>query len=218
MKVIAVNGSPRKTKNTATLLKKALEGAKSQGAETELIHLYDLDYKGCASCFACKLKDGKSYGKCASRDGLTTVLEKIENVDAIILGSPIYFESVTGEMRSFLERLMFPYQTYTEVSRSIFGRKIHTGFIYTMNVTAEQMDELSYMQGLQFVEADLKRVFGYFEALIVNDTYQFDDYSKYVNTTFDGYKKAKVRERQFPEYCKQAFNLGVKFAQQTELL
>lgn len=56
MKVIAINGSPRK--NTATLLAKALEGASSCGAETELIHLYDHNYKGCVSCFACKLKDG----------------------------------------------------------------------------------------------------------------------------------------------------------------
>ena len=44
MKIMAFNGSPRKQWNTATLLGKALEGAASQGAETELIHLYDLDY------------------------------------------------------------------------------------------------------------------------------------------------------------------------------
>lgn len=54
MKVLAINGSPRKTWNTATVLTKALEGAASQGAQTELIHLYDLNYKGCISCFACK--------------------------------------------------------------------------------------------------------------------------------------------------------------------
>lgn len=62
MNVIAINGSPRKKWNTATLLEHTLEGAKSQGADTELVHLYDLDYKGCTSCFACKLKDGKNYG------------------------------------------------------------------------------------------------------------------------------------------------------------
>ncbi|MCO5381118.1 MAG: flavodoxin family protein [Methanosarcina barkeri] len=56
MKVIAINGSPRKKWNTATLLEKALEGAVSEGAETEIIHLYDLNFKGCTSCFACKLK------------------------------------------------------------------------------------------------------------------------------------------------------------------
>jgi multimeric flavodoxin WrbA len=52
MKIMAFNGSSRKTWNTATLLGKALEGATSQGAETELIHLYDLQYSGCKSCFA----------------------------------------------------------------------------------------------------------------------------------------------------------------------
>jgi multimeric flavodoxin WrbA len=59
MKIIAINGSPRKDWNIATLLNEALEGAASQGAENELIHLYDLNYKGCISCFACKTKGGK---------------------------------------------------------------------------------------------------------------------------------------------------------------
>ena len=213
MKIIGVNGSPRKNKNTAIILKKALEGAQSCGAETDLIHLYDLEYKGCISCFACKLINGGSYGKCAFKDGLTPVLEKIADADAIILASPIYFESVTGNMRSFMERLLFPYQTYTDGYKSIFGRKIPTGFIYTMNVTEEQMNELGYAQGLNFSEMDLKRVFGYFESLVVNDTYQFDDYSKYVVTVFDGAKKAEVKEKEFPVYCKKAYDLGVKFTQ-----
>jgi len=47
MKIIAINGSPRKNKNTAILLEKALEGAASKGAETEIVHLYDIDFKGC---------------------------------------------------------------------------------------------------------------------------------------------------------------------------
>ena len=116
MKVIAINGSPRKKWNTATLLQNALDGAASQGAETELVHLYDLDYKGCTSCFACKLKNGRSYGKCAVQDGLTPVLKKIEVADALILGSPIYFGSVTGMMRCFMERLMFAVPDVHETS------------------------------------------------------------------------------------------------------
>jgi len=90
MKIIVFNGSPRKAWNTATLLNKALEGAASQGAETELIQLYDLNYKGCKSCFDCKMKNGKSYGKCAENDDLTPILGRIEEVGGIILGSPIY--------------------------------------------------------------------------------------------------------------------------------
>ena len=100
--VIIVNGSPRKSWNTATLLEHALKGAESIGAKTELVHLYDLDYKGCTSCFACKLKGGKSYGKCAMNDDLTLVLERIAEADALILGSPVYLGTATGEMRSFL--------------------------------------------------------------------------------------------------------------------
>ena len=119
MKVIAFNGSPRKKWNTATLLEKALEGAASQGAETELIHLYDLEFKGCRSCFKCKTIGDKSYGTCAVKDGLTPILKKVENADAIILGSPIYFGAVSGEMRSFMERLMFPYLTYTDPLQSL---------------------------------------------------------------------------------------------------
>ena len=89
MKVYAINGSPRKNWNTAMMLEHALAGAASQGAETELINLYDLNFKGCISCFACKLKGGKSYGKCTVKDGLTPVLEKLAQADAFILGSTI---------------------------------------------------------------------------------------------------------------------------------
>ena len=76
MKVMAFNGSPRKTWNTATLLAKALEGAASKGAETKLVHLYDLKFTGCKSCFACKTKDGPSYGRCGAQDELTPLLAR----------------------------------------------------------------------------------------------------------------------------------------------
>lgn len=142
--VLAINGSPRKMWNTGMLLKKALEGAVSQGADTELVHLYDLDFKGCTSCFACRLKGGKSYGRCAVNDDLTPVLEKAGEADALILGSPVYFGIVTGEMRSFIERLLFPYLVYTNPPSTLFDRKINTAFIYTMNVSEKQMRESGY--------------------------------------------------------------------------
>jgi len=119
MYIIAVNGSPRKDWNTATLLRKALEGAASRGARTELVHLYDLAYQGCRSCFACKTRGGKSYGACAVKDGLSPVLAATGEADALILGSPVYFGTVTGEMKSFLERLLFPVLTYTDPPGSV---------------------------------------------------------------------------------------------------
>lgn len=215
MKIIAINGSPRKNSNTAVLLKQALEGASLQGAETELINLYDLEYKGCMSCFACKLKGGKSYGKCAYKDELSPVLEKVLAADALLLGSPIYFHAVTGEMRSFLERLMFPILTYTEGYKGLLEKKIPVGFIYNMNVTKEYMIEANYFQVLRFTENSLASLFGSCEPLHVNDTLQFKDYSKYVVTVFDENKKKKVKEEQFPIDCENAFQLGSRLIQRT---
>ena len=86
VKVLAINGSPRTKCNTATLLNNALEGAASRGAETELVHLYKLNFKGCISCFACKLKNGESYGRCAVNDDLTPILTKAEEARCHYLG------------------------------------------------------------------------------------------------------------------------------------
>jgi multimeric flavodoxin WrbA len=214
MKVMAFNGSPRKKWNTATLLEKALEGAASQGAETELIHLYDLNFKGCKSCFACKKKGCKSYGKCSVKDGLAPILKKVEEANAIILGSPIYYGTVSGEMRSFMERLMFPYMTYTHPPQSLFPKKINSGFIYTMNATEKQMKKHGFGQHISINEIVLKMIFGASESLFSFDTYQFKDYSKVVADRFDPEKKAKRREEVFPNDCEKAFEMGARFAKE----
>jgi len=212
MKIIAFNGSPRKEWNTATLLKKALEGASSQGAEAELIHLYDLNYKGCISCFACKEKGGASYGRCVVRDALKPIFKKIEISDALIFGSPIYLGSITGQMQSFLERLVFPYLTYTDPPESLFPGKITAGFIYTMGVTREQMNEFGYNQRFAGMERVLTRIFGSSETLLSFDTYQFKDYSTVVATRFNPEEKLKRRQEIFPRDCQKAFEMGVRFA------
>jgi multimeric flavodoxin WrbA len=211
MKIIGINGSPRKNCNTAALIGKALEGAQSRGVETELIHLYDLDYKGCKSCFACKLKDGKSYGTCAARDDLTPVLKKIEETDAIILGSPIYLGTATGEMRSFLERLIFPYLVYDPEGSTLFPRRIPVGFIYTMGVVEELMEEIGYHQYFNTIKKLTERIIGESESLYVTDTYQFDDYTKYVSSRFNPEEKLKKRREVFPQDCEKAFQMGVRF-------
>ncbi|MGD9044452.1 MAG: flavodoxin family protein [Desulfobacterales bacterium] len=215
MKVLAFNGSPRKKWNTATLLEKALEGASSKGADTELFHLYEIEFKGCISCFTCKRKGGKSYGRCAVKDDLRPVLKKVVQADAIILGSPIYFGTVSGEMRSFMERLLFPYRPYADKrdpQQSLFPKKIQTGFIYTMNVTEKQMKTSGYDQHPLHNEKVLKLVFGDSESLFSFDTYQFEDYSKMVADRFDVEHKAKRRREVFPIDCEKAFDMGVRFA------
>jgi len=209
MKVIAVNGSPRKKWNTATLLEHALKGAASQGAATELVHLYDLDFKGCISCFACKQVGGKSEGRCAVVDGLTPVLNTInEEADVIILGSPIYFGAMSGEMHSFWERLLFAPFIYSNPPRSIFPRRIRTGFIYTMNIAEKFSIERGYEGMFKTNEAYLKMVFGHSATFCAYDTCQMADFSKVVMEYIDPVHKLARREQAFPRECERAFEFG----------
>jgi len=206
MKVIAINGSPRKEWNTHILLQKCLEGAMEGGAETELINLYDIDFKGCTSCFACKLK-GITVSKCAMKDDLEPVLERIVDCDALVLGSPVYFASITGEMRSFMERLLFPYSSY-EGKPSSFPKKVNTAFIFTMNAPAFSLPLIGYTKMIRDIKKLLKRIFGNAVSLVATSTYQFDDYGKYAMTLFSGAKRKKRRDTVFPDDINKALDLG----------
>lgn len=212
MKVYAINGSPRKNKNTATLLQKALDGvkesAKDKEIETEIINLYDLNYTGCKSCFACKRLGGKSYGKCAVKDDIQEVLEKVSQADGLIFGSPIYLGTITGQLQSFLERLLFPYLVYDENHSAIPPKKMITAFIYTMNVPEESMDKFGYLSTFNRIESSLGHVLTKPLVMYSNNTYQFDDYSKYKSSAFSEEEKAEHRKIQFPLDCQKAFELG----------
>lgn len=210
MKVLAVNGSPRKNGNTAVLLENALRGAEKNGAETGAVNLYELNFKGCVSCFACKRKGSPCNGICAIRDGLRSVLENVLSCDVILLGSPIYFGNITGVMRSFLERLLFPNLSYNEGERSVFQGKIKSSFIYTMNITKDQMKQMNYEDVFKQNQALLQLFHGNSEIFICNDTYQFKDYSMYEASKFDESHKARVRSEQFPIDCRKAFELGIR--------
>ncbi|MDR2893053.1 MAG: flavodoxin family protein [Deltaproteobacteria bacterium] len=216
MKFYAINGSPRKNKNTATLLQAALDGIRSTGAEgaheTEMIHLYDINYQSCLSCFQCKRLGGKCYGKCAINDDLTPLIERLSLADGIIFGSPIYYGNITGKMRSFFERLLFPFSVYDANFSSLAPRRMPTAFIYTMNVTEEMMGEWGYKQNLADIEFFIGRTFSTPKILYGWNTYQFNDYSKYKMEYFSEADKAAYRERQFPLDCKQAFQMGVEMA------
>lgn len=211
MNVIAVNGSPRKKWNTAALLQKALDGAGSAGAQTEMIHLYDLKYRGCTSCFACKRKGG-ALGRCAMRDDLADVLEKVVGCGVLLLGTPIYFGNISGEMLSFLERLLFSGMTYSAGHRSTFRGKLSSGFIYTMNVPSDTMEKLGYNSLFGHYKSLLERLGGPSEILVSNDTRQFDDYSRYEASMFSEEHKARVRAERFPVDCQKAFEMGARLA------
>ena len=208
MKLIAVNGSPRRRGNTAALLHRAIEGAASEGADTELIHLYSLRYTGCLSCFYCKRRD-KVHGICALRDDLTPVLKKIKEADAVLFGSPIYILNLTSGMQAFLERLFFSNMVYEAGMPSVFGRTLPNAFIYTMNLKAEQLRQAHLKESLAPYERAAANTFGCPpQRLCACNTLQFSDYSLYDAPMFSEDEKKAYRSRQFPQDLQQAEVLG----------
>ncbi len=218
MKVIAFNGSPRKNFNTATLLKSALEGAAEAGAETSLVHLYDMSFSGCRSCLACKSRSRPRTGLCVLEDALTPHLEKALEADVILLGSPIYFYTESSSMRAFMERLLFPVTRY-EKERTLLTRTIKTALFYTMNITEEEVagrtPPFPERFSLSVVEQSayfMKRVFGHCETLLCTDTMQVRDYSKFHMEIYDGAAKRWRHDEVFPLDCRRARELGRRLA------
>lgn len=213
MRIMAFNGSPRKTNwNTVTLLKHALEGAASVGAETELVQLYGLKFSGCISCFSCKKISRKRDGICAVQDDLTPVLDRVRDADALIVGTPVYYGSESASTRALLERLCFPYHKYSKDAKSLFPRRINTALIYTMNVNEDLLKMAGYDQHFGLTRMTLQMHFGTCEVLVSTDTLQYSDYDKYESEMFDAHAKVRRHAEVFPEDCTRAFELGIRVA------
>jgi multimeric flavodoxin WrbA len=216
MEIFAINGSPRKSGNTATLLKKFLEGAESvsETVHTTLINLYDLKFTGCRSCFGCKLLNGDSYGKCIIKDDLYELLPKLFNADGIALGSSIYFGDMTGEMKCFIERFLFPNFTYEIGYRSIAPKRMPIQMIYTMNVKEEFFYSSNYDKHLGYTENFIGHTYTMPKRLCAFFTYQFNNYKKYRVEAFSEPEKAEYKKTQFPKDLEAAFNAGKEMALQ----
>ena len=177
MKAIAICGSPRKGWNTDLLLKEALKGAASMGAETEMVYLYDLQYSGCKSCFACRLKGQESW-RCRWRDELTPIIDKIFEADAVFFGTPIYLQDISGQMSCFQERLFFPMISYDSFGKNTFPGKINAAYFITMNAPREFYEGHMKPHILDKLQV-LSRLGGKLELRASCNTLQFTDYSRY---------------------------------------
>lgn len=220
MKALFINGSPRKNFNTAHLLQKAMEGAQQAGAETELIHLFDYEFTGCKSCFACKIKGSKTNGVCAIRDSIRPVIEKAQEADVLVIGSPVYFGYPTGQVRSLVERLLFPLDTYLLDEQGnrmkVPHKPVQTALIYTMNCPEELYRKIHYDTLLGFTGTELGRLYGYNEILNSYATYQFTDYSRYDANLFSEQERRERHEKQFPVDLQNAYDLGVRLTERAK--
>ena len=101
LKVIGINGSPRKDGNTSILVKEVLKVLSENGIKTEFIQLGGKKVNGCVACMKCKKeKDGFCHKK---NDVLNEIIGKMKKADGIIIGSPVYFSDVTPEVKALID-------------------------------------------------------------------------------------------------------------------
>ena len=209
-KIVIVDGGPRKGMNTAQLLQRFAEGAKSVGEDVEVksVRLYDIDYKGCMSCMACKLK-GKASNICRFRDALSPLLDEIAEADGLVLGSPIYFGEVTGKMRAFLERLAFPWLSYNDYSLTA-PKRMPVVLVETMNGTPERNNSNHFGT----MEWCLTTALGEPERIIGYNTCQVAKYENYELGSFSEEAKHAWRDAHWEEDLQKAYDAGRKMAEQ----
>jgi putative NADPH-quinone reductase len=104
VQIVAFNGSPRTRRgNTEKILQPFLEGAAAAGAVTETLYLKDLKIMECQGCYACHML---TPGKCAVKDDMTWIMEKMLAADMLVFASPLYFFTVSAYMKALLDRMM----------------------------------------------------------------------------------------------------------------
>ena len=190
MKVLALNGSPRRNGNTAALLSAALDGAKAAGAQTELIQFADLTFKGCRACYGCKLR-GKPVEHCVIQDDLQEVLVKAMECDILMIGSPIYYSDVPGEVRNFINRFIYPHLSYS-TGPARFSKPVRSFMVYSCNVPEEYIEKDIYRPLMEQNKDWLEMYAGPSEYFIACETPLFDDLDRYDG---DPYKMPGVMER-----------------------
>lgn len=121
-KVVIFNGSPRKNGCTAKLLTEIRKGAESQGSQIVTFDLNDPGIKGCQGCYYCRRNDG-----CATEDYLQPMYQEIIEADAIVVGSPIYYHQISGQVKTWLDRT-FPMVAGSKFEPRHPGKKLVTVF------------------------------------------------------------------------------------------
>lgn len=204
MKIVAVNGGPRKGKNTDQMLDAFIEGVKSAApdAEVEVIRLYDYAFKGCMSCFACQLEKNRDDLGCRIKDDVTELLRDTFHADGIVFASPIYYCNVSAQLRLFWERLQYPGHS---------PKAIPTALIYTMNANEEQTEQFMGKL-LELNSWYLEGCFGVKPEVVCSyDTFQYNDSERF-NAAFrePAARKKALHDQKFTSDLRNARDAGTR--------
>ena len=102
MRVLMINGSPRKNGNTSIALAEMERIFQEEGMETQVVQVGNQNIRGCIACLSCKQK-----GKCVFDDLVNQIAPQFEAADGLVIASPVYYASANGGLISFLDRLFY---------------------------------------------------------------------------------------------------------------
>ena len=102
MRVLMINGSPRKNGNTSIALAEMERIFQEEGMETQVVQVGNQNIRGCIACLSCKQK-----GKCVFDDLVNQIAPQFEAADGLVIATPVYYASANGGLISFLDRLFY---------------------------------------------------------------------------------------------------------------
>jgi len=118
MRVLSINGSPREHGNTRAMLGRACKPLADAGIEIDHVHLHQVGIAPCTACMVCaQVKDGRCHGP---NDACNDLIDRTRAADVVLLGSPVYFGSVTGQIKAYMDRVGF----VNRVNDPFLARKI----------------------------------------------------------------------------------------------
>ncbi len=124
MNLLGINGSPRIGGNTDILLDRALEGARSEGANVEKVVLNNLNFSPCEEC-----EDLRDDGSCIIEDDMQFIYKKIENIDGLVLASPVFFGSLSAQAKMMIDRFQCAWRAKYILKKELFKKKKIGAFI-----------------------------------------------------------------------------------------
>ncbi len=182
MKILGINGSPRMGGNTDILLDKSLEGARNKGAQTEKIILNTLKFSPCQEC-----ENVRDDGTCIIEDDMQPLYKKIEQADALILASPIFFGSLSAQTKMMIDRFQCIWRAKYVLKKDIFKKKRKGAFI-----SVEGTARKDFFDNAKTI---VKNLFA-----VINVDYQEELFCSGVN------KKGGILK--YPDVLEEAFKLG----------
>jgi len=150
MRALAINGSHRRGKNTAVMLKLVLEELEKGGARTELLEISDLRIEHCTACNHCLRKT-----ECRiQEDDVAMVAERMSASDAIILGSPVYFGNVTSRLKALMDRTRWMHMRENVLDGKLGAAVTHAGLRNGgQEMTQLILERFLQHHGLRVIEA-----------------------------------------------------------------